>query len=105
MITPPIKIVKKENNIIKRGGRTLAAYSLETALQKWEKGELSTEQAVGQTLLIVQELAERVGRLERRAVGERPLPETRPSPKPALEQRPSPEQPPMEEPSQESTGL
>lgn len=87
----------------------MAAYSLEIALQKWEKGELSTEQAIGQTLLIVQELAERVGKLERRALGERGLPEQRPpaerpSPeRPSAEQRPSPESPPPPKP--EDKGL
>ncbi|GIK55558.1 MAG: hypothetical protein BroJett015_12210 [Chloroflexota bacterium] len=61
----------------------MAAYSLETVLLKWEKGELSPEQAIGQTLLLVQELAERVGNLEKRLVaGARPFVEQRPSPEP-----------------------
>lgn len=61
----------------------MAAYSLETVLLKWEKGELSPEQTIGQTLLLVQELAERLGNLEKRVVaGSRPLAEQRPSPEP-----------------------
>ncbi|MBX3056066.1 MAG: hypothetical protein KF770_06290 [Anaerolineae bacterium] len=60
----------------------MAAYSLETVLLKWEKGELSPEQAIGQTLLLVQELAERVGNVEKRLMGSRPLAEQRPSPEP-----------------------
>lgn len=58
----------------------MGSYSLGAILQKWEKGELSTEQAVGQTLLVVQELSDRVGNLERRIIGERPSAAERPSP-------------------------
>lgn len=65
----------------------MAAYSLEIVLQKWEKGELSTEQTVGQTLLLMQELSERVGKLERKMVGQRPLPDQRPLIQPAKEGR------------------
>ncbi|HRQ41689.1 MAG TPA: hypothetical protein PLD25_27530 [Chloroflexota bacterium] len=58
----------------------VGAYSLGAVLQKWEKGELSTDQAVGQTLLLVQELSDRVGKLERQVMGERPLADKRPLP-------------------------
>lgn len=42
----------------------MSAYTLETVLQKWEKGTLTTEQAVGQILLLLQNMAARIGRLE-----------------------------------------
>lgn len=42
----------------------MSAYDLDTILKKWERGELSTEQAVGQILLQLQSLTQRVGRLE-----------------------------------------
>jgi len=42
----------------------MSAYDLETILKKWERDELSTEQAVGQILLLLQSISYRVGRLE-----------------------------------------
>lgn len=42
----------------------MSAYDLDTILQKWERGELSTEQAIGQILLLLQSISNRVGRLE-----------------------------------------
>ncbi|MCP4359061.1 MAG: hypothetical protein GY796_13680 [Chloroflexi bacterium] len=50
----------------------MSAYELTTLLQKWEKGELTNEQAVGQVLLMIKELSDRVGKLERRLVEKRP---------------------------------
>jgi len=50
----------------------VSTYDLTTLLQKWEKGELTSEQAVGQVLLMIQELSDRVGKLERRLVEKRP---------------------------------
>jgi len=58
----------------------VGSYSLGAILQKWEKGELSTEQTMGQTLLVILELSNRVGNLERRVIGERPSLVERPSP-------------------------
>lgn len=43
----------------------MSVYKLQVVLQKWEKGELSTEQAVGQMLQHLQMLAKRIGELER----------------------------------------
>lgn len=43
----------------------MSAYSLDIVLQKWERGDLTTEQAVGQIILLLQLLNERVGQLER----------------------------------------
>ncbi len=42
----------------------MSAYDLDTVLKKWKRDELSTEQAVGQILLILQNIMHRVGRLE-----------------------------------------
>jgi hypothetical protein len=42
----------------------MSAYDLDTVLKKWERAELSTEQAVGQILQLLDALSERVGRLE-----------------------------------------
>lgn len=42
----------------------MSAYDLEMVLKKWERGELSTEQAVGQILLLLKSISQRVGRLE-----------------------------------------
>ena len=50
----------------------MGAYELDAILKKWERGELTAEQAIGQVLQLLQELAERVGQLERKIVGERP---------------------------------
>ncbi|GAB4148764.1 MAG: hypothetical protein Fur0021_09010 [Candidatus Promineifilaceae bacterium] len=42
----------------------MSAYDLDTVLKKWERDELSTEQAVGQILLLLQTILYRLGRLE-----------------------------------------
>jgi hypothetical protein len=42
----------------------MSAYDLETILKKWERAELSTEQAVGQILLLLKTISHRVGQLE-----------------------------------------
>lgn len=42
----------------------MSAYNLDTVLQKWERGELTTEQAIGQILLLLRSVTERVGQLE-----------------------------------------
>lgn len=42
----------------------MSAYDLDTVLKKWERDELSTEQAVGQILLLLQMVLQRLGRLE-----------------------------------------
>jgi hypothetical protein len=42
----------------------MGAYDLDAILKKWERDELTTEQAVGQILLQLQGISERVGRLE-----------------------------------------
>jgi len=42
----------------------MSAYDLDTMLKKWEREELTTEQAVGQILLLLQSISHRVGRLE-----------------------------------------
>jgi hypothetical protein len=42
----------------------MSAYDLDTVLKKWEREELTTEQAIGQILLLLQSISQRVGRLE-----------------------------------------
>ena len=42
----------------------MSAYDLDTMLKKWEREELTTEQAVGQILLLLQTVSQRIGRLE-----------------------------------------
>ena len=42
----------------------MSAYDLDTMLKKWEREELSTEQAIGQIMLLLQSISLRVGRLE-----------------------------------------
>ncbi len=47
----------------------MGIYSLETLIRKWGLSELTTEQAIGQMLLILQELVRQVEALERRGEG------------------------------------
>jgi hypothetical protein len=44
----------------------VGSYKIEEVVERWGKGELSNEQAIGQGLLHVQSLTERVGLLEQR---------------------------------------
>lgn len=44
----------------------MSAYDLETVLKKWGTGELTTEQAIGQILLLLTSLNNRIGALEKR---------------------------------------
>ncbi|WP_420627579.1 hypothetical protein [Candidatus Leptofilum sp.] len=40
-------------------------YTLDEVIRRWTRGDITTEQTVGQTLLIVQDIARRVGVLEK----------------------------------------
>ncbi len=42
-------------------------YALSDIIKRWERGKLTTEQAIGQLLLSLQELSTRVGMLEKGA--------------------------------------
>ncbi len=44
----------------------MGTYGLEGVLRAWERGQLTTEQAIGQILLLLQELEERLHSLDRR---------------------------------------
>jgi hypothetical protein len=44
----------------------MGTYGLESVIQLWEREQLTTEQAVGQILLLLQEFEERLHRLEQR---------------------------------------
>ncbi len=44
----------------------MSVYDLKVVVKKWEKGDLTTEQAIGQILQHLQALSGRVGALERR---------------------------------------
>lgn len=47
----------------------MGTYSLETLIRKWGLSELTTEQTIGQVLLILRELVGRVEALEGRREG------------------------------------
>jgi hypothetical protein len=51
------------------GEPDMGTYSLETLIRKWGLSELTTEQAIGQILLILQELIRLVEALEGRGKG------------------------------------
>ena len=44
----------------------MGTYGLEEVIQAWEREQLTTEQAVGQILLLLQELEGRLRRIEQR---------------------------------------
>ncbi len=44
----------------------MGTYGLEGVILAWERGQLTTEQAIGQILLLLQELEERIHNAERR---------------------------------------
>ncbi|MDY7041884.1 MAG: hypothetical protein SVX38_13585 [Chloroflexota bacterium] len=44
----------------------MGTYSLEFIIREWGKGSLTTEQVLGQVLLLIQQLETRVRELERR---------------------------------------
>jgi hypothetical protein len=44
----------------------MGTYGLEGVIQAWEREELTTEQAIGQILLLLKELVERLTRIELR---------------------------------------
>jgi hypothetical protein len=52
--------------IREEGKPNMGAYSLEALVRKWGLSELTTEQAIGQILLTLQELVRRVEALEGR---------------------------------------
>lgn len=49
-----------------KGEPDMGTYPLETLIRKWGLSELTTEQTIGQILLILQELIRRVEALEER---------------------------------------
>jgi hypothetical protein len=42
----------------------MGTYGLEGVIRAWERGDLTTEQAIGQILLLLQELDERIKSIE-----------------------------------------
>jgi len=42
----------------------MGAYSLEHVIREWGKGNLTTEQVIGQILLMIQEIQTRLARIE-----------------------------------------
>ena len=52
----------------------MGTYGLEGVILAWKSGTLTTEQAVGQILLLLQELEKRIGELERLTAPPRPTP-------------------------------
>ena len=49
----------------------MGTYTLEEVIRRWTRGDMTTEQVVGQTLLIIQDIARRVGVLEKLREAER----------------------------------
>lgn len=43
----------------------MGSYTLDEVIKRWTRGDITIEQVVGQTLLIVQDIARRVGTLEK----------------------------------------
>ena len=43
----------------------MGSYTLDEVIKRWTRGDMTMEQVVGQTLLIVQDMARRVGTLEK----------------------------------------
>ena len=43
----------------------MGTYTLEEVVRRWTRGDMTTEQVVGQTLLIIQDIAKRLGVLEK----------------------------------------
>lgn len=43
----------------------MGTYTLEEVIKRWTRGDMTTEQVVGQTLLIIQDISRRVGTLEK----------------------------------------
>lgn len=66
----------------------MSAYELSRVLEKWDREELTSEQAIGQLLLLVESLNRRVGAIERRLERLRSgrLPPIRPAEKPTAAQ-------------------
>jgi hypothetical protein len=46
-------------------------YTLDEVIKRWTRGDMTTEQVLGQALLIVQDIARRVGKLEKLREAER----------------------------------
>ena len=44
----------------------MGTYPLETVIREWAKGSLTNEQAIGQVLLLIQQLQERIQEIEAR---------------------------------------
>jgi len=61
----------------------MGTYGLKGAIQAWDMGKLTTEQAIGQILLLLMELHERITALEKEARAQTkrtPPPPTTPPP-------------------------
>ncbi len=49
----------------------MGSYTLDEVIKRWTRGDMTTEQVVGQALLIMQDIARRVGSLEKLREAER----------------------------------
>jgi len=54
------------NTLTCERGKIVGTYGLEGVVRAWEREQLTTEQAVGQILLLLQEIEERIRRVEYR---------------------------------------
>jgi hypothetical protein len=55
-------------NIFQKGGEKMNALKLEDVVKEWETEKLTTEQAIGRLLRLLQALEERLGEVEKRLV-------------------------------------
>ncbi len=49
----------------------MGSYQLAEVIKRWEQGKLTSDQAIGQILLLIQSLSQRVGDMEQRLEAKR----------------------------------
>ena len=59
----------------------MSAYELQKVIKLWEMEKITTEQAIGQLLLLLQMMSERIGAIERQLAQGKALPKRRSSQK------------------------
>lgn len=58
--------VSAHTNSCSQGGKIMGTYPLETTIREWANGKLTTEQAIGQILQLIQQMKEEIAELEAR---------------------------------------
>ena len=59
----------------------MSAYELQKVIKLWKMEKITTEQAIGPLLLLLQMMSERIGAIERQLAREKALPKRRSSQK------------------------